>query len=99
MIRGGNLPWELDPKMVWAFNHPERFPLEINKADREELLKVPGIGPKSATRIVRERIRGKFQSLEDLKRIGIRIKRVAPFILINGRLLSSGEKQTQLPLG
>lgn len=95
----GNLSRELDPKAVWAFNHPERFPLEINKADRDELLKVPGIGPKSATRIVRERIRGKFHSLEELKRIGIRIKRVAPFILINGRLLSSGDKQTQLPLG
>ncbi len=81
----GNLPVEADPKTVWARAHPERFPIEINRASREELLRVPGIGPRSAERIVRLRRRGAFRELADLKKMGAVAARAAPFILLNGR--------------
>ncbi len=81
----GNLPSEADPKFMWALHHPERFPVEVNRASKEELLRVPGIGPRSATRIVRLRRRGTFRTLADLKKIGVVAKRAAPFILLAGR--------------
>jgi predicted DNA-binding helix-hairpin-helix protein len=52
---GGNLPLGLDPKAAWALAHPERFPVEITMASREELVRVPGIGPVVASRVVIER--------------------------------------------
>lgn len=79
----GDLPRSFDPKMMWALNHPERFPLEINLASREELLRVPGIGPRSAARIIKLRRQGKFRSLQELRRIGAVAKRAAPFVLLN----------------
>lgn len=96
--RDGNLSLSLDPKMVWALSHPERFPLEINKASREELLRVPGIGPKSASRIVKARLKGKLYSLQELKGMRVLVKRAAPFILINGiTFFESGTNQLLLP--
>lgn len=91
--RDGNLPLNLDPKMAWALSHPERFPVEINKAEKDELLRVPGIGPKSAGRIVAARLKGKIDSIEEVKRFGTVVKWAAPFILING---ISQAKVTQL---
>ena len=81
----GNLPREADPKLMWALAHPERFPVEVNRASREELLRVPGIGPRSASRIVRLRRRGKFRHLSDLRKIGVVVKRAAPFVLLDGK--------------
>jgi putative DNA modification/repair radical SAM protein len=81
----GNLPRQADPKMMWATAHPERFPIEINRASREELLRVPGIGPRSAARIVRLRERGKFRELSDLRSVGAIPQRAAPFVLLDGR--------------
>jgi putative DNA modification/repair radical SAM protein len=88
--RDGNLSLDLDPKMVWALSHPERFPIEINKASREELLRVPGIGPKSASRIVKARLKGKLYSLQELRAMRVLVKRAVPFMLIDGRMLSEG---------
>jgi putative DNA modification/repair radical SAM protein len=82
---GGQLPLKADPKMVWACSHPERFPVEVNRAPQEELLRVPGIGPVSARRIVRVRSQHTLSSLEDLKRLGAVTRWAAPFILFNGR--------------
>ena len=48
----GNLPLEVDPKTAWALAHPERFPLEVTRASHDELLRVPGIGPTAARRLV-----------------------------------------------
>ncbi|MFQ5857701.1 MAG: radical SAM protein [Anaerolineae bacterium] len=80
----GNLPSEADPKLMWAQAHPECFPVEVNRASREELLRVPGIGPTSASRIIKLRRKGKFCELSDLRKIGAVAKRAAPFILLNG---------------
>ena len=81
----GNLPNEADPKLMWAEAHPERFPVEVNRASREELLRIPGIGPTSASRILKLRGRGKLCELSDLRKIGAVAKRAAPFVLLNGK--------------
>jgi len=83
--RGGNLSETADPKTIWAWNHPEFFPLEINRASRAQLLRVPGIGPASARKIVSERISNRFHNLEELRGMGVWTRRAAPFLLINGR--------------
>ncbi|MEW6686106.1 MAG: putative DNA modification/repair radical SAM protein [Candidatus Edwardsbacteria bacterium] len=88
----GNLPLEQDPKTVWALYHPERFPLEINRATKEELLRIPGIGPKSAGRIIQLRSKNRFASLLELKRLGVVTRRAAPFILINGKWQEVGRQ-------
>lgn len=81
----GNLCSDIDPKMSWARRHPEFFPVEVNRASREELLRVPGIGPRSAARIVGLRRQSKFRYLEDLRCIGAVASRAAPFLLFDGR--------------
>jgi predicted DNA-binding helix-hairpin-helix protein len=81
----GNLPLEHDPKTSWALKHPEQFPLEINRASREELLRVPGLGPTSVTRILQLRHTHKFDSIEELKQLGADASRALPFILLNGK--------------
>lgn len=74
----------LDPKANWALNNFHLFPLEVNKADYEMLLRVPGIGPISAKRIVRAR---RVQSLGfyNLKKLGVVLKRAVFFITCKGR--------------
>jgi predicted DNA-binding helix-hairpin-helix protein len=81
----GNLPLDTDPKMAWAKNHLFETPLDINHADMLELLRVPGIGPINAKKIITARQRGRLFSIEDLKALGIQTRRAEPFILINGR--------------
>lgn len=81
----GNLPLEVDPKLAWAREHLWEAPVEVNTADRNTLLRVPGIGPKSAERLLCERRRGHLHELSDLKKLGVIVRRAAPFILLNGR--------------
>ncbi len=81
----GNLPREGDPKLLWALKHPEFFPVEINTADYHQLLRVPGIGPRSARRIISERKRESIRSLEDLRKLGVVTGRAAPFITLRGK--------------
>jgi len=62
----GNLPLDADPKEVWARRHPERFPVDVNRADKEELLRVPGLGPVAVKRILAARKGGgRIRRLED----------------------------------
>jgi predicted DNA-binding helix-hairpin-helix protein len=63
----GNLDLSSDPKLLWARHHPEFFPVSISKASKEDLLKVPGIGPILANRIVTYRKNTPIGSLENLK--------------------------------
>ncbi len=86
---GGNLCGDVDPKMAWARRHPEFFPVEVNRASREELLRVPGIGPRSVARILYQRGRGKFRYLEDLRSLGAVASRAAPFLLFDGHAAPS----------
>lgn len=74
----------LDPKCDWALRHLERFPVEVNRADYQTLLRVPGIGYKSAQRIVKAR-RGCSLDFPDLKKIGVVLKRALYFITCSGR--------------
>ncbi|KUG04427.1 biotin synthase related domain containing [hydrocarbon metagenome] len=78
-----NLETELDPKTAWALRHPEFFPLEVNRASYEELLRVPGIGPKSAGRIVRQR-RVAAVSADQIKKLGVVFKRTQYFVTCKG---------------
>ena len=91
----GNLDTLVDPKTSWARNHPERFPIEINRAEYEELIRIPGIGIRSARRIISARRHRRFSDHRDLGKIRISIKRAAPFILINGKQV---KKPTQMSL-
>lgn len=75
----------LDPKCYWAVTHPEQFPVEIMTADLERLLRVPGIGPTGARRILSARRTGLLQ-FEDLHKMGIVFKRAQFFILCGGRM-------------
>ena len=81
----------LDPKCTWALRHPEFFPVEVNTADKESLLRVPGIGPKSALRIVQAR-RMQHLDMPELKRIGVVLKRAQYFITCNGRAPGRGTR-------
>lgn len=76
----------LDPKCNWAIGHLEGFPVEINTADYYSLLRVPGIGPKSAGRIVKARQMSKLR-FEDLKKIGVVLKRALYFITCSGQMM------------
>ena len=76
----------LDPKEDWALRHLEFFPVEINRADYQVLLRVPGIGVKSAQRIVKARRNGNLR-FEDLKRIGVVLKRALYFITCSGHMM------------
>ena len=73
----------LDPKCDWALRHPEQFPVEINHADYYTLLRVPGIGVRSARRIVQARKTGRLD-FADLKKIGVVLKRAIYFITCGG---------------
>ena len=75
----------VDPKCHWAIGHLEQFPLEIMNAEYETLLRVPGIGPISARRIVSARRHGTLR-FEDLKKLGVVLKRAQFFITCGGRM-------------
>src|SRR5215212_10470385 len=77
-VQDGNLPLDTDPKLAWAQQNLRGKPLEINKAERGELLRVPGIGPKGAESMLRARRAGKVRDLTTLKKLGIVTTRVAP---------------------
>lgn len=83
----------VDPKCNWAINHMELFPMEVNRASYEELLRVPGIGVRSAGRIVTARRTGPL-GFEGLKKLGVVLKRAQYFITCGGKC-TSGLKITQ----
>jgi len=81
----GNLPLDVDPKAAWAQRHLAERPVELNRAGREELLRIPGIGPKGAEAILKARRQGALRDLADLRKIGLMPERAAPYILLDGR--------------
>lgn len=81
-----NFNTAIDPKADWAVRHLEQFPVEINRADYRMLLRIPGVGVKSAGRIVAARRFGNL-TFEDLKKIGVVLKRALYFITCNGKMM------------
>jgi predicted DNA-binding helix-hairpin-helix protein len=81
-----NLSLKKDPKIVIAQKQPWLFPLDVNKASYEELLRVPGIGPTSAQRIVDARREHSINSMEQLRKMRAVVKRAAPYIWFKGML-------------
>lgn len=80
-----NLPLDSDPKLAWARQNLSERPVEINRAEKRELMRVPGIGPKGAEAIIKARGEGRLRELSHLKKLGIAIQRAAPYVLVDGK--------------
>jgi predicted DNA-binding helix-hairpin-helix protein len=81
----GLLPLHSDPKLAWAQLNLKEMPIEINRAERHDLIRIPGIGPKSAEAIINARRMNNLKDLSSLQKMGIYVQCAAPYILINGR--------------
>ncbi|HET6795871.1 MAG TPA: radical SAM protein [Gemmatimonadales bacterium] len=92
----GNLPLARDPKTAWALAHPERYPVEVQTASYEELVRVPGIGPVVARRIVERRQSLNLRGLGDLRKLGVVTTRAAGFLILRGRRLQTTRWSEQL---
>jgi putative DNA modification/repair radical SAM protein len=90
-----NLDSDLDPKTGWALRHRELFPVEVNRAEYEVLLRVPGIGVRSAQRIVRARRHGHL-SIDDLLKLGVVMKRARYFLTARGRIVGECTMESNL---
>ena len=88
-----NLPLDSDPKLAWARGHLADRPVEVNRADRRELTRVPGIGPRGAEAILKARRSGRLRDLSALRKLGIVVARAAPFLLLDGK-----RSPSQIPL-
>jgi len=93
---GGGLPRDVDPKLAWARAHPERFPVEVNRAGRETLLRVPGLGPRAVERILAARRARAIRDVSHLQALGIHARRVAAWVTLDGRM---APRQLALPEG
>ena len=93
---GGALSLDADPKTVWARQHPERFPVELNRAPLRDLMRVPGIGPRSARELLRMRGQGKLRDLSGVRAAGAAWKVAAPYLLLDGK---PAERQLRLGPG
>jgi predicted DNA-binding helix-hairpin-helix protein len=76
----GNLSLATDPKHAWALRHPEFFPLNINKASKFSLLRVPGLGPITVKRILQQRKQSRMRSIEDVGKAGIRLEKAKKYL-------------------
>jgi len=83
--QGNNLSLDIDPKMAWARSHLADSPIEVNHAGYNELIRVPGIGPRGAIKIMAIRKEGTIKEIGQLKATGIHLSRVMPFILLAGK--------------
>jgi len=80
----GLLPRDRTPKQAWAERHLHE-PVEVNRASRQQLLRVPGIGPKSADRIIAARREARLGDITQLKALGVTAGWAAPYVLLDGR--------------
>ena len=76
----GNLPLDIDPKLAWALKFRERFPVDVNRAPKEALLRVPGLGVRAVQRIIASR-RHRSMRLDDVAKLTVSISKVRPFIV------------------
>ena len=80
----GNLELHKDPKRAWADLHLLQAPVDVMRADREQLLRVPGIGPVGVERLLAARRKGRIRDLAALNRVGVQANRAAPYIVLDG---------------
>ncbi len=78
---GGNLDLSIDPKLAWALQHRDKFPVDLNTATREQMLRIPGLGVKSVTRLLQAR-RHRRLRMDDLARLQLPITKIAPFVVV-----------------
>jgi predicted DNA-binding helix-hairpin-helix protein len=76
----GNLPLDIDPKLAWALKFRDRFPVDVNRATRDDLLRVPGLGVRAVNRILASR-RHRTMRLDDVAKLTVSIAKVRPFIV------------------
>jgi len=87
-----DLDVDLDPKVCWALRHLDLFPIEVNRASEEELLRIPGVGTVSALRILRQR-RVASVGYDDLKKMGVVLKRARFFLSCRGKYYGGKEQE------
>ncbi len=75
-----NLSLTIDPKEAWAMRHPEAFPMNINRASRFALLRVPGLGPVTVNCILEQRKAGTIRHIEDMGKVGVRLKKAKQYL-------------------
>ncbi|MBL7152628.1 MAG: helix-hairpin-helix domain-containing protein [Phycisphaerae bacterium] len=75
-----NLSLTTDPKEAWAVGHPEVFPIDVNRASKWDLLKVPGLGPITVKRIIERRKQRRLRSIEDVGKVGALLKKAAEYV-------------------
>ncbi len=79
----GNLSLDCDPKQVWAQNHPEAFPVNVNRASKWQLLRVPGLGPVTIKTILERRRNWRINRIEDLGKVGVRLKKASKYVVFD----------------
>ena len=79
----GMLPLDIDPKLAWALKHRGHFPVNVNRAPREQLLRIPGLGVKAVNRLLTSR-RWRKLTLDDVARLTVSIAKIRPFIVAEG---------------
>jgi putative DNA modification/repair radical SAM protein len=84
-----DLDLELDPKISWAIRHPEYFPVDVNRDDYQRILRIPGVGVKTARLMVMARRRGRLRA-EHLSKMGVIMKRAAYFMVCEGGAAATG---------
>ena len=78
--KNGNLSLEKDPKELWARSHPDYFPVNINKASKFSLLRVPGLGPVTVKRILQQRKQSRLSTIEDVGKVGVRLEKAKKYL-------------------
>jgi predicted DNA-binding helix-hairpin-helix protein len=85
----GMLALDIDPKLAWALAHRERFPVDLNRAPKEMLLRVPGLGVTSVKRLLQAR-RARALRMDDLSRLNVPLRQVLPFVTLPGHGAAHG---------
>lgn len=80
-----------DPKLAWALQHPERFPIEINAASYDQLLRIPGMGPLGVKRVLRLRALGRLREPAHIAVLGAAVTRICDFVTFDGRFFGTGK--------
>ena len=94
----GMLPLDIDPKLAWALKHRQRFPVDVNRAPREDLLRVPGLGVKAVANILTSR-RWRKLRLDDIARLTVSVAKLRPFIVADDwRPVALSDKAELKPL-